>query len=86
MAYFQPKNASVGRFRRVLQWKMFVYFTAAWSVLLPSGIFCGHLVYFIAIYGIFFPILVCCTKKNLATLDASHSCKYIIMTSSPRNA
>jgi hypothetical protein len=45
------------------------------------GIFYGHLVYFTAIlvyfvaiwynswlFGIFFPILVDCTKKNLATL------------------
>jgi hypothetical protein len=36
--------------------------------------FYGHLVYFAAIWyilwssGIFFPVLVCCSKKNLATL------------------
>jgi hypothetical protein len=35
----------------------------------------GHLVYFVAIWysqwlsGKFLPVLVCCTKKNLATLD-----------------
>jgi hypothetical protein len=38
------------------------------------GIFYGHLVYFVAIwyilclFGINFPVLVFCTKKNLATL------------------
>jgi hypothetical protein len=46
------------------------------------GIFYGHLVYFMAIgymwwqivifylclFGAFFTVLVCCTKKNLATL------------------
>jgi hypothetical protein len=35
-----------------------VYFTAIGNILLPFGIFCGHLV----------PVLVSCTKKNLATL------------------
>jgi hypothetical protein len=52
-----------------------VYFKAIWSILRPFGLFCGHLVYFVAIwyilwpFGIFFHVLVCCTKKNLATLD-----------------
>jgi hypothetical protein len=38
------------------------------------GIFCDHLVYFTDIanilwpYGIFIPILIFCTKQNLATL------------------
>jgi hypothetical protein len=40
------------------------------------GIFYGYRKYFMAIwyilwsFGIFFPVLVCCTKKNLATLVA----------------
>jgi hypothetical protein len=38
-----------------------VYFTAISYNLWPFFIFCGH-------FGIFFPVLVCCTKKNLATL------------------
>jgi hypothetical protein len=43
-----------------LQWKMLVH------------VFYGHLVYFVAIsyilwiFGIFFPVLVCCAVKNLA--------------------
>jgi hypothetical protein len=49
------------------------------------GIFYGHLVYFTAplvyfvtfwyilwLFGVFFPFLVCCTKKNLATLVNTH--------------
>jgi hypothetical protein len=46
----------------------------SWSILQPVGIFYDHLVYFMIIwyilwsYGIFFLILVCCSKKNLATL------------------
>jgi hypothetical protein len=45
-----------------------------WSILRPLQIFYGHLVYFVVIwyilwsFGIFFPVLVSCTKKNLATL------------------
>jgi hypothetical protein len=34
------------------------------------GIFYYHLVYFIVIWYIF-PVLVCCAKKNLATLLAT---------------
>jgi hypothetical protein len=38
-----------------------------WDNLQPFGVFCGNLVYLMAIWYIF-PVLVCCTKKNLATL------------------
>jgi hypothetical protein len=55
------------------------------------GISCGHLVYFTAIacvswpvgfpilwsFGTFSPVLVCCTKKNLATL--THSCRFCLL-------
>jgi hypothetical protein len=40
-----------------------VYFTAIWYILCTFGLFYSHLVYF-------FPVLVCCTKKNLATLTS----------------
>jgi hypothetical protein len=51
-----------------------VYFVAIWYILWLFGIFCGHLVYFVAnwyilwLFGIHSPVLVFCTKKNLATL------------------
>jgi hypothetical protein len=41
----------------------FVYFTAIWY----RYIFYSHVVHFMAIWYIF-PVLVCCTKENLATL------------------
>jgi hypothetical protein len=44
-----------------------VYFTAIRNILRTYGIFYGHIIYFVAIWYIF-PVLVCCTKKNLATL------------------
>jgi hypothetical protein len=50
----------------------FVYFTAILYILQPFCIFYSHWVYFIAIWYIlgfgFFPLLVFCSKKNLATL------------------
>jgi hypothetical protein len=67
MAYFQTPSSILGKFWQVLQWKMLVYFKAIWSILRPSGIFFGHLVYWMEIWFIF-SVLVCCTKKNLATL------------------
>jgi hypothetical protein len=57
---------------RVLQWNMLVYFMSIWYILQTFAIFYGHLVYFLVIWYIF-PILVCCSKKNLATLLASFS-------------
>jgi hypothetical protein len=57
-------------------------FLAIWSILRPFSKFCGHFVYFAVIRYIFprfgmviryiFSGLVCCTKKNLATLRCSH--------------
>jgi hypothetical protein len=37
------------------------------SIILPNGIFYGHLVHFVVIWYIF-PVLIYCTDKNLATL------------------
>jgi hypothetical protein len=44
-----------------------VYFMADWYILETIGKFYGHLVHFLVIWFIF-PVLVCCTRKNLATL------------------
>jgi hypothetical protein len=53
MVYFQTKNPKLGKFWRVLQWKILVYFTDNRSIFLPLdifygrfGIFCGNLVSF----------------------------------------
>jgi hypothetical protein len=65
MVYFLTKNPNLGDFLRILRLKMLVYLRDIWSILQPFGIRYEHLVHF----GIFFPVLVFCTKKNLATLD-----------------
>jgi hypothetical protein len=44
-----------------------VYIIDIWYILLTFGIYYWHLVDFMAIWYIF-PILICCIKKNLATL------------------
>jgi hypothetical protein len=54
MSYFQTKRPNLGKFGRVLQWKMLVYFmciqsnlgAASWCILWPLGIFSGYLVHF----------------------------------------
>jgi hypothetical protein len=51
MVYFQTKNPNLGKFWRVLQWKMLVYFRETWSivfcyVLWTFGVVRGNLVYF----------------------------------------
>jgi hypothetical protein len=81
MVHFNTKNPHLSilwrafewkmlvRFRtRAFEWKFLVYFmairsvlcTTVWYILWPFGKLSGHLVYF--------PVLVCCTEKNLATL------------------
>jgi hypothetical protein len=52
MVCFLTKNTNLGKFWRVLQWKMLVYFMADWSILRPFGIFCGHLIYFMYGYSV----------------------------------
>jgi hypothetical protein len=63
MSHFLTKNPNLCKFRRVLQRKMFVYF-------MVIGLFHVHLLYFMVIES-FFPVLVYCTKKNLAILAES---------------
>jgi hypothetical protein len=70
MVCFQTKNPNLGKFWRVLQWKMLVYFRTIWSILRPLEIFYGQVVYFVFIWY----ILVCCTEKNLATLCPNKFC------------
>jgi hypothetical protein len=70
MVSFRTKNPNLGKFRRVLQWKMLVYFMDIWSTFRACVIFYGHLVYVPSFWYIL-PILVCCNKKNLATLNES---------------
>jgi hypothetical protein len=68
----------------VLQWQMLVYCMAFLSILQPFGKFYGHFVYFPQFwyishsFGIFSPVLVCCTQKNLATLTATRTSKLFV--------
>jgi hypothetical protein len=49
MVCFQTKNTYLGKFWRVLQWKMMVYFMDTRSILRSFVIFYGHLVKFVVI-------------------------------------
>jgi hypothetical protein len=44
MVCFQTKNANLGKFWKVLQWKMLVYFMDTWYILWSFVIFYGRLV------------------------------------------
>jgi hypothetical protein len=54
MDCFQTKNCNLGKFWRVLLWKILLYFITIWSSLRPLEIFYGHLVYFV-VSGYIFP-------------------------------
>jgi hypothetical protein len=51
MVCFQTKNPNLGKFWRVLKWKILVYFMTVWSILRPLEIFYGHFVYFAVIWS-----------------------------------
>jgi hypothetical protein len=53
MVCFQTKNPNLGKFWRVLLWKILVYFMTIWPILRPLELFYGLLVYFGVIWYIF---------------------------------
>jgi hypothetical protein len=57
--YFQTKNPNLGILSKHWNGKY-------WCILKPFGLLYGQLVHFVVIWYIF-PVLVCCTKKNLPT-------------------
>jgi hypothetical protein len=67
---FSNPKYQLGKFCRSLDWKMLIYLMAIWNILQIIGLFYDHLVHFVFIWNIF-PVLVICTKKNLATLEKS---------------
>jgi hypothetical protein len=73
MAYFKTKNTNLGKFLRVLQRKMLVYFMATWPTYLLYRTFGTFLAiwYLLWLFVMYFPVLVFCIKKNLATLIQS---------------
>jgi hypothetical protein len=50
MVCFQTKNPNLGKFFRVSDWKMLIYFMAIWNILLIFGIFYDHLVHCVFIW------------------------------------
>jgi hypothetical protein len=67
MAHFQKQKSKFGYFLESLAMEDLEYFMTIWSILQPSGILYGH---FEEIRYIF-PVCVCYTKKNLATILSS---------------
>jgi hypothetical protein len=53
MVCFQTKSRHLGKFWRVLPWKILVYIMTIWSILRPLEIFYGDLVYFVVIWYLF---------------------------------
>jgi hypothetical protein len=51
--YFRTKKTYLGKFWKVLQWKILVFFMALLSILRPIVIFYGHLVHFVDIWYVF---------------------------------
>jgi hypothetical protein len=67
MVSFRTKNPNLGKFWRALDGKILIYFRTFWNILWAFGLIYYHLVLFVFIWYIF-PVLLPCTKKNLATL------------------
>jgi hypothetical protein len=65
--FFQTKNPNLGKFWWVLQWKILAYFMTIWSILRLLKIFMV-IWYILWSFGIFTPVSVFWSKKNLATL------------------
>jgi hypothetical protein len=63
MVFFQAQNPKVGKFLRVLLWKMLVVFMTFGHILRPLRIFFAHLVHFVVMWYIF-PVLVYCIKAS----------------------
>jgi hypothetical protein len=53
MVCFQTQNPNLGKFLRVLDWKILIYLMAIWNILWRFGIFYGHLVRFVFIWYTF---------------------------------
>jgi hypothetical protein len=82
MVCIQTKNTNLGKFGRLLRWKMLVKCMAIWSILWPSGRFYDIFVHVKVIWYIL-PVLVSCSKTNLATLvggRAVQGCQIFLCT------
>jgi hypothetical protein len=57
---FKPKNSNLGKFWRVLQWKMLVYLMVIWSILRSFGMAIWYILWLL---GIFFPFWYVVQRK-----------------------
>jgi hypothetical protein len=57
---FKPKNPSLGKFWRVLEWKRMVYVLVIRNKLQPFGTYYGQLVIKWKVFGIFSPFCALC--------------------------
>jgi hypothetical protein len=78
----QTKNANLGKFCRVFQWKMLVYVITIWSISWPFGIFVAILE-FLWPFGIFFPYWDVVPRKIWQTMCQTSfwsnlSCKKVL--------
>jgi hypothetical protein len=55
IVYFQTKIPNLGKFCKVLKWKMLVWFVAIWYILWPFGVFYG-IWYILWPFGVFYGI------------------------------
>jgi hypothetical protein len=61
---FQTKNPNLGKFWRVLLYKILVYFMTILSILRPLEIFYVHSVYFVVVWYIFSPFGILDQEKS----------------------
>jgi hypothetical protein len=69
MAYFQAKNPNLGIFESLGIENVGIYFVVILNMCFTTIFYVlWSLWYILWSFGKFFPVLVCCAKKNLATL------------------
>jgi hypothetical protein len=66
MAHFETKNPNLGKFWRVLQWTMLVYFIVMVNFIAFFDFVAIWDIFWL--FGVFLTVLVWCTETNLATL------------------
>jgi hypothetical protein len=57
--YFHTNNPDLGKFCRVLERKLLVYFIAIWNILRPYSILSAHLEYFVDSFNIHISPFLC---------------------------
>jgi hypothetical protein len=80
MVCFQTKNPNFGKFWRVLQWKILVYFMSIWTFLGPLEISYGHLVYFEVIWYIFPRFGILDQEKSGNPEEESNLCNFLALS------